>query len=38
VHGFTLTGRTAAGHRTATLPEIADLEAPRQVKVHDFPI
>ena len=38
VHGFTLPGRTAAGHRTATLPEIADLEAPRQVKVHDFPI
>ncbi|MEP9394656.1 hypothetical protein ABLE92_21880 [Gordonia sp. VNQ95] len=35
-HGFTLTGRHAAGHRTATLPDLDGIDAPRQVKVHDF--
>ena len=35
-HGFTLTGRHAAGHRTATLPDLDGINAPRQVKVHDF--
>ncbi len=37
-HGFTLTGRHAAGHRTATLPALDGIDAPRQVKVHDHPL
>ncbi len=37
-HGYALTGRTAAGYHTATLPQLPDIDAPYQVKVHDFPI
>ena len=36
--GFRLVGRRAAGFRTARLPEIPGIDAPRQVNVHDFPI
>ncbi|WP_197494649.1 MULTISPECIES: hypothetical protein [unclassified Gordonia (in: high G+C Gram-positive bacteria)] len=37
-HGFRLVGRCAAGFHTARLPELAGIDAPRQVNVHDFPI
>lgn len=37
-HGYALTGRTAAGYHTATLPQLPNIDAPHQVKVHDFPI